>query len=103
MARELFVYWKVERALAPQAHRAAVGLLETLRGMQPALQAQLLRRADEAGGKATFMETYSAAATGVTPAMQAAIEAQAQLAFAALGSPARHVEVFERLSPGNAA
>ena len=97
MARELFVYWKVGREQAPAARSAAVGLLQTLRQAHPELQARLMRRADEAGDKATFMETYSALPSGVSPALQAAIEAQAQLAFAALGHPARHVEVFERL------
>ena len=109
MARELFVYWKVARGQAGAAHAAAVDLLQALRITHPALEVRLMRRADEAdkadegdkAGKAsemaTFMETYSARPVGVTPAMQAAIEAQAHLAFATLGHPARHVEVFESL------
>ena len=106
MARELFVYWKIAREQAGAAHAAAVDLLQTLRNTHPALESRLMRRADEAdeGDKAskaseiaTFMETYSARPVGVTPAMQAAIEAQAHLAFATLGHPARHVEVFESL------
>lgn len=98
MARELFVYWKVAREEADAALSAASGLLQALRAAHPELQARLMRRADEAGDKATFMETYSALPSGVTPALQAAIESQAQLAFGALGHPARHVEVFENLS-----
>ena len=112
MARELFVYWKIAREQAGAAHVAAVDLLQTLRNTHPALESRLMRRADEAdeadkgdkGDKAskasemaTFMETYSALPVGVTPAMQAAIAAQAHLAFATLGHPARHVEVFESL------
>ena len=97
MARELFVYWKVPREQALAAHAAAAELLNSLHSAHPTLQCRLLRRADEAGEKATFMETYSALPGGVTADMQAAIEVRAQTAFAALGSPARHVEVFESL------
>jgi Domain of unknown function (DUF4936) len=97
MARELFVYWKVGREHAAAAHAEAAQLLRSLRTAHPELRAQLLRRADEAGDKTTFMETYSASPGGVTPALQAAITAQAQLSFATLGHPARHVEVFESL------
>ena len=100
MARELFVYWKIAREQAGAAHAAAVDLLQALRITHPALESRLMRRADEAGKAsemATFMETYSALPVGVTPAMQAAIAAQAHLAFATLGHPARHVEVFESL------
>ncbi len=99
MARELFVYWKVERARGGEAQAAATGLLQTLRRTQPALQARLMRRAEEAGEKLTFMETYSAGDGGVTPALQAAIEAAAADALAAFGGLVRHVEVFERLDP----
>lgn len=101
MARELFVYWKVTRDLADAAFFAATGLVQAVRKAHPELQVRLMRRAEEAGAtgdKATFMETYSALPAGVTPALQAAIEAQAQLAFGALGHPARHVEVFQSLS-----
>ena len=100
MARELFVYWKVAQEQAGAAHAAAVDLLQTLRNTHPALESRLMRRADEAdkaSQMATFMETYSALPVGVTSAMQAAIAAQAHLAFATLGHPARHVEVFESL------
>ena len=98
MARELFVYWKFGREQAPAAHVAAVALLEALHRAHPSLQARLMRRADEAGDKSTFMETYRVPSDDVTPALQAAIEAQARLAFATLGHPARHVEVFESLN-----
>ena len=100
MARELFVYWKVGHGSAPAAQLAAVELLRSVHEIHPELQARLMRRADESGesgDRATFMETYSAPAAGVTPAVQAAIEAQAHKAFATVGRPARHVEVFERL------
>ncbi len=99
MARELFVYWKVARARGAEAQAAATGMLRQLRRAQPALQSQLMRRAEEAGDKLTFMETYSARPGGVTPTLQAAIEAEAAEALRAFEGLARHVEVFERLDP----
>ncbi len=99
MPRELFVYWKVERAHGAEAQAAATRMLQRLRRTQPALQSGLMRRAEEAGDKLTFMETYSALPGGVTPALQAAIETAADEAFAAFESLSRHVEVFERLDP----
>lgn len=104
MARELFIYWKVPQAQAEAAHAAATALLQALAQSQPALQARLLRRADEAasrGPQATFMEIYRAPAGGVTAAQQQAIEAAAAVALAALGGqggPQRHIEVFESLN-----
>jgi len=97
VARELFIYWKIAREQAPAAHAAAADLLRSLHTAHPSLQCRLLRRADEAGDKTTFMETYSALPAGVTAAMQADIHAQADICFAALGPPSRHVEVFESL------
>lgn len=99
MPRELFVYWKVERARGAEAQTVATRMLQGLRRSQPALQASLMRRAEEAGDKLTFMETYSAGPGGVTPALQAAIDAAAAGALAAFAGLARHVEVFERLDP----
>ena len=97
MARELFVYWKVGREQTQAAHEAAVSHLRAVRHTGPHLQTKLMRRTDDASAQATFMETYSAPPGGVTPEMQAAIEAQARISFTALGHPARHVEVFESL------
>lgn len=99
MPRELFVYWKVERARGAEAQAAATRLLQTLRRAQPALQSRLMRRAEEAGDRLTFMETYSALPDGVTTALQAAIEAAAAEALGAFEGLARHAEVFERLDP----
>jgi hypothetical protein len=97
--RELFIYWKVERARGAEAQAASTRMLQALRHTQPALQSRLMRRAEEAGNQLTFMETYSAGPEGVTPALQAAIEAAAAEALAAFIGLARHVEVFERLDP----
>lgn len=99
MARELFVYWKVERGRGAEAQAAAARMLQSLRLSQPALHSCLMRRAEEAGDKLTFMETYSALPAGVTPALQATIEAAAAEALGAFAGLARHVEVFERLDP----
>lgn len=100
MARELFIYWKVPHEQAAAAQAAAAALLQALAQTQPALQGRLLRRADAAsssGPQATFMEIYRAAAGGVTPAQQQAIQAAAEVALAVVGAPLRHVEVFESL------
>ncbi|MDP2004405.1 MAG: DUF4936 family protein [Rubrivivax sp.] len=99
MPREVFVYWKVERARAAEALVAATRMLQMLRLGAPALQSRLMRRAEEAGDKVTFMETYSAAPEGVTPVLQAAIDAAAATALTGFAGLARHVEVFERLDP----
>ena len=99
MPRELCVDWKGERARGAEAQAAATHLLQALRHTQPALQSRLMRRAEEAGNQLTFMETYSALPAGVTPALQAAIEAAAAAALVAFAGLARHVEVFERLDP----
>jgi len=99
VAREVFVYWKVERARAAEALAAASGMLQALRQHEPALQSRLMRRADEAGDRATFMETYSAMPDGVTPALQATIHAAAAAALSNFAGLARHVEVFDRIDP----
>jgi Domain of unknown function (DUF4936) len=99
VARELFVYWKVERTRGAEAQAAATRLLQSLRLAQPALQARLMRRAEEAGEQATFMETYRAPPPGVTPALQAAIEAAAAEGLSGFRGLVRHVEVFESLDP----
>ncbi|MDO9072755.1 MAG: DUF4936 family protein [Rubrivivax sp.] len=99
MPRELFVYWKVERARGAEAQAKATLMQQSLRRAQPALLSRLMRRAEETGDKLTFMETYSALPGGVTPALQAAIEAAAAGALASFEGLARHVEVFERLDP----
>jgi hypothetical protein len=97
MAREIYVYWKVPVAQAPAAHAAAAALLQRLRTELPGLEMRLLRRAEEGGERVTFMETYRAPLPGVTPALQALIEAQATAAYAGIGAPARHVEAFVEL------
>lgn len=99
MPRELFVYWKVDRARGVEAQAAATRMLQALRLTQPALRSCLMRRAEESGDKLTFMETYRAPPEGVTPALQAAIGAAAAQALGAFEGLARHVEVFERLDP----
>jgi Domain of unknown function (DUF4936) len=97
--RELFVYWKVDRARGAEALAAATLLLQSLRHTQPTLQSRLMRRAEETGDKLTFMETYSASPGGVTPALQAAIDTAAADALSAFAGLVRYVEVFERLDP----
>lgn len=96
MARELYVYWKAPGAASAQA-RALVGELQRgLRERHPGLAARLLRRPEESKGLVTWMEVY-AAPGGITPALQAEIDAAAAGAMQALGVEARHVEVFDAL------
>jgi hypothetical protein len=92
--RELYVYWK-----APAAHADAVPtevgpVLHALMRSHPGLQARLLRRADPGGDRVTWMETYTAP-SGVTPALQAQIEAALAPLLARLQAGPRHTEVFE--------
>ncbi len=97
MAREIYVYWKVPAAQAAAAQSAAATLVLRLKTELPGLEVRLLRRAEEGGERVTFMETYRTALPGVTPALQALIEAQAATAYAGIGHPARHVEAFIEL------
>ena len=92
--RELYVYWK-----APQASAAAVvaEVGQTLLGLMqqhPGLQARLLRRAEGSGATLTWMETYTAPG-GITPILQAQIEATLAPLLLRLQAGPRHTEVFE--------
>ncbi len=92
--RELYVYWK-----APQASAAAVvaevgHALLGLMQQHPGLRARLLRRAEDSGDMLTWMETY-AAPGGITPILQAQIEATLAPLLMRLQAGPRHTEVFE--------
>jgi hypothetical protein len=91
MDRRLYVYYRVpEPALA--ATVAAVRALQAaLIAQHAGLRAEVLRRPELRDGEVTLMETY-AAATGISPALQAAItEAASQL------PQPRHTETFDPL------
>jgi hypothetical protein len=100
MARELFIYWKLDAARLPAAAATTARLQAGLCQAQPGLVARLHRRADVKDGVATLMESY-AHPDGVGSELQAAIEAAMASAEADV-SPAwrigpRHTEAFESI------
>lgn len=99
--RELFIYYRIHATSAASALNAAQAMQQGLREKHPQLAARLWRRPDEPGSsptddtttQQTWMETYSFADTGVTPALQAEIEEAASVLLPFIvGS--RHTEVF---------
>ncbi len=99
MARELFVYWKLDATRADGAAAATTAMQAELLQAHPAMQARVYRRSDTGGEVATLMETYASAdPSGVGPALQAAIEAAAARHLQAWCAGPRHVEAFERLA-----
>lgn len=95
---ELFVYWKLSREQVGAAHAALAAAQRGLMQQHPQLTAEAFRRADDAGGVATLMETY-AAPGGIDMALRHEIDAAVTPAVAAWLTGPRHVEVFERLQP----
>jgi hypothetical protein len=99
MARELFVYWKLDAARAEGAAATTAGMQSELLQAHPALQARVYRRSDTRGEVATLMETYASSdPAGVGPDLQAAIEAAAGRHLTAWCTGPRHVEAFDRLA-----
>lgn len=91
--RELFVYYRVRADDAEAALVLVRGLQAALMARHPGLVARLLRRPEETLGLQTWMETYAMAGSGIEPALQAAIDAQAGTLTPLLDGP-RHTEVF---------
>ncbi len=101
MARELFIYWKLDATRAEGAVAATTAMQDELLRAYPELQARVYRRSDTRSELATLMETYasvSADAAGVGPALQAAIEAAAARHLQGWCDGPRHVEAFDRLA-----
>jgi len=99
MARELFVYWKLDAGRAEGAAAAVAAMQAELMRAHPGLQSRVYRRSDTRGDIATLMETYANAdEAGVGAAWQAAIEAAAARHLADWCAGPRHVEAFERLT-----
>ena len=107
MARELFVYWKLDASRAEGAAVAAARMQTELLQAHPALEARFYRRSDIFSNTlsnirndmATLMETYASSEPGgVGSLLQAAIEAAAARHLASWCSGPRHVETFDRLS-----
>jgi len=93
VATQVFVYYRVPAA-------DATSVIAAVRAFQAALQAQmsgltcaLSRRADEAPGPVTLMETYSHP-DGIVADWRDRIEATARPALALWVVEERHVEVF---------
>jgi Domain of unknown function (DUF4936) len=92
--RELYVYWKAPRASAAAVPAEVGQALRDLMRQHPGLQARLLRRAESSGDTLTWMETYTAPG-GITPILQAQIEATLAPLLLRLQAGPRHTEVFE--------
>ncbi|MEO5697358.1 MAG: DUF4936 family protein [Burkholderiaceae bacterium] len=95
--RELFVYYRASVSDAP-ALIAAVGEFQAcLRADHPHLATRLLCRAEARDGQNTWMESYAIdpihEPAGITPEIQALIEAQARVLEPLINGP-RHAEVF---------
>ena len=96
-ARELFVWYRVQRDRADAARAAVLALQRSLCSERPGLRARLLVRDD--GDMATWMESYSLPARsagddhGIDAAIEAAIAAAALPLERLIDGP-RHVEAF---------
>jgi len=93
--RELYVYYRIDPAVAAAAREAVDAMHERLRLRHPALVARLLVRAEAGATAQTWMETYALAGSpeGVEPLLEAAIETEAAT-WAMLREGPRHVEAF---------
>ena len=94
--RELFVWYRVDRAHIDRLRAEVDAMQRALEARCPGLHARLLIR-DDGPGAQTWMETYSVAngnGTGIDAALQALIEARAAPIRPLLDSD-RHVEGFD--------
>ena len=98
MTRELFIYWQVAATEAAAAVQAVRAFHAEWSATRPGIQARFYRRADEAQGSITLMETY-ATPGDFDDALQAELLGAASQALAGWAREGRHVEVFDRL-PG---
>ena len=95
--RELFIYYRIDPAVAAAARDAVAAMHERLRQRHPELVARLLVRAEDGAAARTWMEVYAlpGSADGVDRRLEAAIEAEAET-WASLRSGPRHIEAFTR-------
>src|SRR4051812_15124229 len=91
--RELFVYYRVDAALAPEARAAVDAMHERLRSTHPGLIARLLMRTDDDKSPQTWMETYALPGSpdGIGRGIEAEIAAEAARWAHVVAGP-RHVE-----------
>jgi len=95
---ELFIYYRIPVTNAAAARSQVDAFQARLRDRHRGLVTRLMRRPDANNNQQTWMETYSFERStqhsgGVTPALQAEIETEAQ-GLAELIDGERHAEVF---------
>ena len=96
--RELFIYYRVAAARLSSASAGVHALQAALCERHPGLHARVLCRPGATDDVQTWMETYACMPGGITPALEAALNA-------ALGGcepwweGSRHVEVFNARPP----
>jgi hypothetical protein len=93
--RELFIYYRIDAAVAADTRREVEAMHDRLRQAHPGLAARLLTRAGDSPAQQTWMETYAlrGAPAGVGADIEAGIEAEAAR-WAHLVTGPRHVEAF---------
>ena len=96
--RELFIYYRIPVTNAAAARTRVDAFQARLRERHRGLVTRLMRRPEPKNSQQTWMETYSFERSalhsgGVTPALQAEIETEAQ-SLAGLIDGERHAEVF---------
>ena len=93
--RELFVYYRVDAAVAAAARREVEAMQDRLRRAHPGLAARLLTRVGDSSAPQTWMETYALpdSAAGVGADIEASIEAEAAR-WTHLVAGSRHIEAF---------
>lgn len=97
MARALYVYYRIDAASVVPVAAAVRAFQARLCAGHPGLQAALLRRPGEPDGLVTLMETYALPPHGIDAALQAGIDAAAQV-LTPWQRGVRHTEVFEPLA-----
>lgn len=97
---ERFVYYRIGAQAGAATVAAVCAAQSALCARHPGLQARLLRRADDGGGR-TWMETYARPghAGGVDDGLFADIERAMSAVLADAIDGARHVETFEPCAP----
>ena len=96
--RELFIYYRVRRSNEVATRAAVTAFQARLKERHAVLIARLLQRPESSDGLQTWMETYRTdpmhQPAGVSPALQAEIEADAAERLSAHIEGPRHVEAF---------
>ena len=105
MDRRVFIYYRLAGSDLAAAGRAVLGAQQALRSRHPGLETGWMQRPElSADGFRTVMETYAMNprehADGIDAALQAEIEVALRAAVAPwVSADARHAEVFESATP----